>query len=116
MLRGITLSSQMGLATDGTETLQIMSTRISVNGNLTSVRHPIVVTAEKTFAFGGGPIISRRRDTRERLTAGVYLFDDFAARLGISTHRIAWPDQDPADDVKASEVLLTLGGQYSLTW
>jgi hypothetical protein len=116
MLKGITASSQIGLDTDGSETLQIMSTRVSVNGNLTSVRHPILVTAEKTIAFGGGPIVSRRRDTRERLTAGVYLFHDFAARVGISSHRIAWPHEHPADDLRASEVLITLGGQYSLTW
>jgi hypothetical protein len=116
MLRGVTASSQIGFDTDGTETLQIVSTRVSVNGNLTSVRHPVVVTAEKTFAFGRGPIVSRRRDSRERLSAGIYLFDDFAARLGVSTHRIAWPDQRPADDLRASEVLFTLGGQYSITW
>lgn len=116
MLRGITASSQLGIDTDGSETLQIVSTRISVNGNLTSVRHPIVVTAEKTFAFGGGAIISRRRDARERLTAGLRLFDNFAARVGVSTHRIAWPNEHPADDLRASEVLITLGGQYSVMW
>jgi hypothetical protein len=116
MLRGITASSQIGLDTDGSETLQIMSTRISVNGNLTSVRHPIVITAEKTFGFGGGPIVSRRRDARERLNAALYLLDDFAVRLGVSHHRIAWPHERPADDLRASEVLLTLGGQYSVTW
>jgi hypothetical protein len=116
MLRGITASSQLGLATDGSEVLQIVSTRVSINGNLTSVRHPVVITAEKTFAFGGGAILSRRRDNRERLNAALYLFDDFAARVGVSSHRIAWPTEHPADDLRASEVLLTLGGQYSLSW
>jgi hypothetical protein len=96
--------------------LQILSTRISINGNLTSVRYPLTLTAEKTFAFGGGPILSRRRDNRERLTAAVMVFDNFAARLGVSSHRLAWPTDHPADDLRASEVLLTLGGQYSLTW
>lgn len=116
MLRGITASSQIGFDTDGRETLQIISTRVSVNGNLTSVRHPVVITAEKTFGFGGGAIVSRRREARERLTAGIYVLNDFALRLGVSHHRIAWPLERPADDLRASEVLLTLGGQYSLTW
>ncbi len=116
MLKGVTASSLLGLYSDGTETLQISSTRVSVNGNLTSVRHPVTLTAEKTFAFGGGAIISRRRDAVERLTAGIRLVDDFALNLGMSSHRIAWPEADPADDLRASETVLTLGGQYSVTW
>ncbi|MBA2459768.1 MAG: hypothetical protein H0V43_12555 [Gemmatimonadales bacterium] len=116
MLRGVTASSQFGIHTDGVETLQIASTRISVNGNLTSVRHPITITAEKTFAFGGGAIIARRRDALERLTAAIRIFDDFGVNVGLSSHRIAWPDADPSDDLRASETLVTLGGQYSVTW
>lgn len=116
MLRGITASSQLGVYADGTETLQIVSTRISANGNLMSVRQPIMVTAEKTFAFGGGPIVSRRRDAQERITAGIRVLDDFAVKVGVSNHRIAWPSDDPANDLHASEVLVTLGGQYSISW
>lgn len=116
MLRGVTASSQLGIYTDGAETLQIASTRISVNGNLTSVRHPVTITAEKTFAFGGGAIVARRRDALERLTAGIRLLDDFAVNVGVSSHRIAWPDADPADDLRAAETLITVGGQYSVTW
>jgi hypothetical protein len=116
MLRGINASSQFGIYTDGAETLQISSTRISVNGNLTSVRHPVTITAEKTFAFGGGAIIARRRDALERLTAGIRLVDDFALNIGVSSHRIAWPDANPADDLRAAESLITVGGQYSVTW
>jgi hypothetical protein len=115
MLRGITASSQFGIYTDGLETLQIASTRLSVNGNLTSVRHPITVTAEKTFAFGGGAVLSRRRDALERLTAGMRLFDDFSLNVGLSSHRIAWPDAE-ARDLRASETLVILGGQYSVSW
>jgi hypothetical protein len=116
MLRGITASSQLGLATDGRETLQMVSTRISANGNLMSVRHPITLTAEKTFSFGGGPIVSRRREAAEQLTAGVQLLDDFALNIGVSSTRIAWPGEHPSDDLRGSETLITLGGQYSLTW
>jgi hypothetical protein len=116
MLQGITASSQLGVYADGSETLQIVSTRISANGNLMSVRQPVTVTAEKTFAFGGGAIVSRRRDGRERITAGIRLLDDFAVKVGVSNHRIAWPSDDPANDLHASEVLVTLGGQYSLSW
>jgi hypothetical protein len=116
MLRGVTMSSLLGVQSDGTETLQISSTRISVNGNLTSVRHPLTITAEKTFAFGGGPIISRRRDARERLTAGIRVLDDVAVSIGVSSHRIAWPQARAADDLRASETVITLGGQYSVTW
>jgi hypothetical protein len=116
MLRGITASSQLGVYADGSETLQIVSTRISANGNLMSVKQPITVTAEKTFAFGGGPIVSRRRDARERITAGIRVLDNFAVKVGVSNHRIAWPSANPADDLHASEVLVTLGGQYSLSW
>jgi hypothetical protein len=116
MVKGITASSQFGIYTDGVETLQIASTRLSVNGNLTSIRHPVTVTAEKTFAFGGGAIVARRRDALERLTAAFRLFDDFALNVGLSSHRIAWPDEDPSEDLRASETRVILGGQYSITW
>ena len=116
MLRGITASSQVGISTDGRETLQIVSTRVSANGNLMSVRHPVMVTASKTFAFGGGAIVSRRREHVEELNAGVQLVDDFALTVGISSTRIAWPAEQPAEDLRGSETLITLGGQYSLSW
>ena len=116
MVKGITASSQFGIYSDGLETLQIASTRLSVNGNLTSIRHPMTLTAEKTFAFGGGAIVSRRRDALERLTAAIRLVDDFALQVGLSSHRSAWPTDDPADDLRASDTRMILGGQYSLTW
>jgi hypothetical protein len=116
MVKGITASSQLGIYTDGVETLQISSTRLSVNGNLTSIRHPITLTAEKTFAFGGGPIIARRHDALDRLTAAIRVLDDFALHVGLSSHRIAWPDEDPSADVRASETRVILGGQYTVTW
>jgi hypothetical protein len=116
MLRGITASSQFGIYTSGRETLQIIGTRISANGRLTSVRLPVSLTAEKTLAFGGGAIVSRRRDALDRLSASVHLFDDFAVSLGLSSHRIAWPADQPAGDLRASEILMTMGGRYSLTW
>ncbi len=116
MLKGITASSEIGIMTSGGEALQIMRTRVSANGNLTSERLPVSITAEKTFAFGGGPIISRRRDALERLTAGVYLWQGFALDLGMTSHRLAWPNNNPADDLHGSEVTFTLGGQYTLSW
>jgi hypothetical protein len=96
--------------------MQIASTRVSVNGNLTSVRQPITITAEKTFAFGGGAIVSRRRDALERLTAGVRVMDNFSVNLGLSSHRMAWPTEDPTVDQRGAETLYTVGAQYSLTW
>jgi len=116
MMRGITASSQLGIYTSGRETLQIIGTRISVNGGLMSVRLPVSLTAEKTLALGGGPIISRRRDALERLSAAVQLLDNFAVSLGLSSHRIAWPADQPAADLRASELLVTMGGRYSITW
>jgi hypothetical protein len=116
MLQGITASTQLGVYTDGTETLQTVSTRISANGNLTSVRQPVTMTAEKSFAFGRGAIVSRRRDAVESFSAAVQLVDDFAVKIGVTSHRIAWPDEDPASDLRGSETLFTLGGQYSITW
>ena len=116
MVKGITASTQFGIYTDGMETLQIASTRLSVNGNLTSIRSPVTVTVEKTFAFGGGAIISRRRDALERLTAAVRVYDNFALNLGLSSHRSAWPDDDPAEDIRASETRIVLGGQYTVSW
>ena len=116
MLRGITASSQLGLMTDGAETMQIVRTRVSANGNLMSERLPVTLTAEKTFAFGGGAILSRRRDAMERFSAGIYLVDGFALDLGITSHRLAWPSENPADDLRGSEVTFTLGGQYTLSW
>jgi hypothetical protein len=116
MLRGITASSQLGIYSDGAQTLQVVSTRISINGNLTEVRLPVSLSAEKTFAFGGGAIVSRRRDAIERLMATVHVVDDFALNLGLSTHRSAWPNHEPSSDFRATETLVTLGGRYSVTW
>ena len=62
MIKGLTASSQIGIYTDGRATLQEVSTFVSLNGGLTEVRTPVTVTLEKTFAFGGEPLIPRRRD------------------------------------------------------
>ncbi len=116
MIKGLTASSQLGIYTDGKETLQEVSTFVSLNGGLTEVRTPVTVTLEKTFAFGGEPLIPRRRDQLERLTLGLDLVRNFALRLGMTTHRSAWPTQDGTSDLKASEVYYTVGGQYTLSW
>ena len=116
MLRGVTATSQLGIYSDGLQTLQVVSTRVSLNGNLTEVRLPVSLSAEKTFAFGGGAIVSRRREALERLMASVHLVDAFALNFGMSSHRSAWPGDQPADDFRASETLFTLGGQYTLSW
>ncbi len=116
MMRGVTASSQFGIYASGREVLQIIGTRVSANGRLTSVRIPVSITAEKSLAFGGGAIVSRRRDALERLAASVHVLDDFAVNLGVSSHHIAWPGDQPAGDLRASEVLFTLGAQYALTW
>jgi hypothetical protein len=115
MIRRLTASSQLGIYTDGRETLQEVSTFISLNGGLTEVRSPVTVTLEKTFAFGGEPMIPRRRDQLERLTVGIDLVRNFALRLGMSTHRSAWPTEGTSD-LRASEIFYTLGGQYTLSW
>lgn len=116
MLRGVTATSQLGIYNDGVQTLQIVSTRVSLNGNLTEVRLPVSLSAEKTFAFGGGAIVSRRRDALERLVASVQLVNALAINFGLSSHQSAWPNHEPVDDLRASETLFTLGGQYTLTW
>ena len=116
MLRGVTATSQLGIYNDGVQTLQIVSTRVSLNGNLTEVRLPVSLSAEKTFAFGGGAIVSRRRDALERLGASVHVVDAFAINFGMTSHRSAWPGAQPVDDFRANETLFTLGGQYTLSW
>ncbi|HYF38244.1 MAG TPA: hypothetical protein VD930_01060 [Gemmatimonadales bacterium] len=116
MIKGLTASSQLGIYTDGHATLQEVSTFVSLNGGLTEVRNPVTVTLEKTFAFGGEPMIPRRRDQLERLTLGLDLVRNFALRLGMTTHRSAWPTQDRSSDLRASEVYYTLGGQYTISW
>lgn len=116
MLRGVTASSQIGIYSDGAQMLQVVSTRVRINGNLTEVRLPVSLTAEKTFAFGGGAIVSRRRDALERLVGSVHLVDALAVNFGVSTHRSAWPNAEPGSDFRANETLFTLGGQYSVTW
>ena len=116
MVKGLTASSQLGIYTDGQETLQEVSTFISLNGGLTEVRSPVTVTLEKTFAFGGEPMIPRRRDQLERLTLGLDLIRNFALRFGMTTHRSAWPTEDRATDLRASEIYYTVGGQYTLSW
>lgn len=116
MIKGLTASSQLGIYTDGHSTLQEVSTFVSLNGGLTEVRNPVTVTLEKTFAFGGEPMIPRRRDQLERLTLGVDLVRNFALRLGMTSHRSAWPTSDRANDLRASEMYYTIGGQYTISW
>jgi hypothetical protein len=116
MIKGLTASSQLGIYTDGQSTLQEVSTFVSINGGLTEVRSPVTVTLEKTFAFGGEPMIPRRRDQLERLTLGLDLVRNFALRLGMTTHRSAWPIADGTSDLRASEVYYTIGGQYTIGW
>jgi hypothetical protein len=116
MVKGLTASSQLGIYTDGRSTLQEVSTFVSLNGGLTEVRNPVTVTLEKTFAFGGEPMIPRRRDQLERLTLGLDLIKNFALRFGMTTHHSAWPTADRNTDLRASEVYYTLGGQYTLSW
>lgn len=116
MLKGLTASSQLGIYTDGKETLQEVSTFVSLNGGLTEVRSPVTVTLEKTFAFGGEPMIPRRQDQLERLTLGLDLVRNFALRVGMTTHRSAWPTADQATDLRASEIYYTIGGQYTISW
>jgi hypothetical protein len=116
MIKGLTASSQLGIYTDGRETLQEVSTFVSLNGGLTEVRNPVTVTVEKTFAFGGEPLIPRRQDQLERLTIGLDLVRNFALRLGMTTHRSAWPTADSSTDLRATEVYYTVGGQYTLSW
>ena len=116
MVKGLTASSQLGIYTDGRETLQEVSTFVSLNGGLTEVRSPVTVTLEKTFAFGGEPMIPRRSDQLERLTLGLDIVRNFAVRFGMTTHRSSWPTQDRASDLRASEVYYTIGGQYTLSW
>jgi hypothetical protein len=116
MIKGLTASSQLGIYTDGRSTLQEVSTFVSLNGGLTEVRTPVTVTLEKTFAFGGEPLIPRRRDALERLTLGLELVRNFALRLGITTHRSAWPTEDMASDLRANETYYMVGGQYTLSW
>lgn len=116
MIKGLTASSQIGIYTDGQETLQEVSTFVSLNGGLTEVRTPVTVTLEKTFAFGGEPLVPRRRDALERLTLGLDLVRNFALRLGMTTHRSAWPTEDRSSDLRATETYYTVGGQYTLSW
>jgi hypothetical protein len=116
MIKGLIASSQIGIYTDGNETLQEVSTIVSLNGGLTEVRTPLTVTLEKTFAFGGEPLIPRRRDQLERMTLGLDLMRNFALHLGMTTHRSAWPTQDRLSDLKANEVYYTVGGQYTISW
>jgi hypothetical protein len=116
MIKGLTASSQIGIYTDGQETLQEVSTFVSLNGGLTEVRNPVTVTLEKTFAFGGEPMIPRRRDQIERLTLGLDLVRNFALRLGMTNHRSAWPTADGLSDLRANEVYYTVGGQYTISW
>src|SRR5204862_7011714 len=87
MSQVLTASSQLVIYTDGQETLQEVSTFVSLNGGLTEVRNPVTVTLEKTFAFGGEPMIPRRSDQLERLTLGLDIVRNFALRFGMTTHR-----------------------------
>jgi hypothetical protein len=42
--------------------------------------------------------------------------DDVALNIGVSNHRMAWPEAHPSDDLRATETVITLGGQYSVSW
>jgi hypothetical protein len=116
MLKGLTASSQYGFYTDGEETLQLLSTVVSLNGALTEIRSPVSLTVEKTFAFGGGAIMPRRRDGTDRMIVGVQLAPNVALRLGLNSRRSAWPIEGSTGDIQVSETYYSLGAQYTLTW
>jgi hypothetical protein len=116
MLRGLTASSQIGLSTDGRETLQVLTTRVSINGHLTEVLTPVTVVLEKTFAFGGSGIVPARRYGVDRLTLAVNLVRDFALRGGLSSRQSTWPGRGQAYDVRATELYYSIGGEYTLSW
>lgn len=116
MLKGLTASSQFGLYTDGNETLQVLSTFVSLNGNLTDVRGPVSLTLEKTFAFGGDPILPRRRDGTDRMMIGVQLAPSLALRVGMNSRHSAWPVTGTNADIQVSELYYSIGAQYTLSW
>lgn len=116
MLKGLTASSQLGLYSDGMQTLQLVSTFVSLNGNLTDVRTPVSVTLEKTFAFGGDPLVSRRREGTDRMTVGIQLAPNLALRLGTSARHSAWPIEGSTGNIRISETYYSIGAQYTLTW
>jgi hypothetical protein len=116
MLKGLTASSQLGFYTNGDETLQVLSTFVSLNGNLTDVRGPVSLTLEKTFAFGGDPIVPRRRDGTDRMMVGVQLSPGLALRLGMYARHSAWPVTGTNTDIQVSEMYYSIGAQYTLSW
>jgi len=116
MVKGLTASSQFGLYTDGQETLQLLSTVVSLNGNLTEVRSPVSLTVEKTFAFGGGPIVPRRRDGTDRMIVGVQVAPNVALRFGMNSRRSTWPIEGSTSNLQVSETYYSVGAQYTLTW
>jgi hypothetical protein len=116
MMRGLTASSQIGLSTDGRETLQVLSTRVSINGHLTEVLTPVTVVLEKTFAFGGSGIVPDRRYGVDRLSLGLSLVRDLALRGGVSSRRSTWPGRGEGYDMTATELHYSIGGEYTLSW
>jgi hypothetical protein len=116
MTRGLSASSQIGISTDGRETLQVLSTYLSVNGHLTEVRTPVTIVVEKTFAFGGSGVVPARRYRLDRLTLGLNLVRNLALRAGVSSRWSTWPGAEQGSDVKATELYYTVGGEYTVSW
>ena len=116
MLKGITISSQIGLYGNGRGLMQELTTFLSFNGALTDVRIPLTVTVDRMIAFGDQSLQAEGEEQLERLTLAWEVLPDLALRLRMATRRGIWSNGQPAGELRANEVRYTVGAQYTVGW
>ena len=116
MLKGLTVSTQIGVYGNGRGVMQELTNFISFNGGLTDVRIPLTLTLDRMVAFGDQSLAPRGREQLERLTLAWEVVSNLALRLRMVNRRGTWSTGYPAAQMHADQVDYTLGAQYTVGW
>ncbi|MFL5470736.1 MAG: hypothetical protein ACJ8AM_00115 [Gemmatimonadales bacterium] len=116
MLKGLTVSTQIGVYGNGRGVMQELTNFLSFNGGLTDVRIPLTLTLDRMVAFGDQSLAPRGREALERLTLAWEVGSNLALRLRMVNRRGTWSAGHPAGELHADQVDYTLGAQYTVGW
>jgi hypothetical protein len=116
MLKGFTISTQIGVYGNGGAVMQELTNFVSFNGALTEVRIPLTLTLDRMVAFGDQSLAPRGREQLERLTLGWEVVSNLGLRLRMVNRRGTWSAGYPAGELHADQVDYTLGAQYTVGW
>ncbi len=116
MLKGFTISTQIGVYGNGRGVMQELTNFVSFNGALTDIRIPLTLTLDRMVAFGDQSLAPRGREQLERLTLGWEVVSNLGLRLRMVNRRGTWSAGYPGGELRADQVDYTLGAQYTVGW